>query len=134
MKQRVLILCVGNSCRSQMAEGFLRHWAGTRYEVHSAGTRPSVLNSKAIQVMGEIGIDISQHRSKSVNDFEGQAFDHIVTVCDAAKESCPVFPHIKRILHWNFEDPADAQGSEDSILQVFRRVRDEITTQFKAHF
>src|SRR5262252_5207424 len=126
MKERVLILCTGNSARSQMAEGLLRHATGERFEVQSAGTQPGSVRSEAIAVMKELGIDISGHRSKHVNEFEGQSFDYVLTVCDNAKESCPVFPgHAKRI-HNAFEDPAALQGTEEERLALFRRVRNEI--------
>lgn len=125
-KKRVLILCTGNSARSQMAEGLLRHDAGDHFTVESAGTKPGQVSSEAIAVMKELGIDISGHRSKSVEEFAGQNFDYVLTVCDNAKESCPIFPgHVNR-LHRNFEDPAAVQGSEQERLAVFRRVRDEI--------
>jgi arsenate reductase len=125
-KKRVLILCTGNSARSQMAEGLLRHDAGNRFEVESAGTRPGHVRPEAIAVMKELGIDIAGHRSKHVQEFEDQSFDYVLTVCDNAKESCPAFPgHLNRI-HKGFEDPAALQGTEDERLSLFRRVRDEI--------
>jgi arsenate reductase len=125
-KKRVLILCTGNSARSQMAEGLLREIGGGRFEVESAGIIASFVRPQAIEAMKEIGIDISGHRSKSVEEFSGQNFDYAITVCDNAKESCPVFPgNVKRI-HWSFDDPAEATGSEEEKLAVFRRVRDEI--------
>jgi len=124
--QRVLILCTGNSARSQMAEGLLRHLAGDRFEVHSAGTKPTSVRPEAIAVMREAGIDISTHRSKHVDEFAEMAFDYVLTVCDHARESCPVYPgHTKR-LHRSFEDPAAVQGSEHERLAAFRRVRDQI--------
>ena len=123
---RVLILCTGNSARSQMAEGLLRHDAGNVYEVSSAGTKPSNVRPEAIAVMGEIGIDISGHRSKSVDEFAGQAFDYVITVCDNAKESCPIFPATTKRIHWSLEDPAAVQGSEEERLAEFRRIRDQI--------
>jgi arsenate reductase len=125
-RKRVLILCTGNSARSQMAEGLLRHMAGDNYEVASAGVAPSHLRPEAIKVMGELGIDISGHRSKSVDEFLGQEFDYVITVCDNANEQCPVFPGKTRRIHWSFEDPAAASGDEPTPLAVFRRVRDEI--------
>jgi arsenate reductase len=124
-KPRVLILCTGNSARSQMAEGLLRAMAGERFEVHSAGTHPSQVNPLAIAAMRERGIDISSHRSKSLDEFTGERFDYVITVCDRARESCPVWPGALG-LHWSFDDPAAAAGSEDERLSVFRRVRDEI--------
>jgi len=123
---RVLILCTGNSARSQMAEGLLRHDGGKEYEVFSAGTRPSQVRPEAIQVMQEVGIDISDHRSKSVDEFEGQHFDYVITVCDNAKESCPIFPATTKRLHWSLEDPAAVQGPEQQRLAEFRRVRDQL--------
>jgi arsenate reductase (thioredoxin) len=125
-KKRVLILCTGNSARSQMAEGLLRHDAGDRFEVESAGTKPSAVRPEAIQAMREIGIDISSQRSKSVDEFAGRDFDYVLTVCDNAKEACPVYPGHTNRLHQNFEDPAAVSGSEEERLAVFRRVRDEI--------
>jgi len=125
---RVLILCTGNSARSQMAEGLLRHDGGARFEVFSAGTHPSQVRPEAIQVMREAGIDISGHRSKSVEEFSGQYFDYVITVCDHAKESCPVFPATTQRLHWSLEDPAAVQGSEEQRLAEFRRIRDQLRT------
>lgn len=126
MKQRVLFLCTGNSARSQMAEGLLRHWAGDRFEVFSAGTRPAGLNPNAVTAMAEMGIDIAGRRSKSVEDFADQQFDYVITVCDSAKESCPIFPGAAQRLHYSFQDPAAAQGSAEEQMAVFRRVRDQI--------
>jgi arsenate reductase (thioredoxin) len=125
-KARVLILCTGNSARSQMAEGLLRHLAGGRYEVFSAGTHPSSVRTEAIAAMGELGIDISGHRSKSVEEFRTHAFDYVITVCDNAREGCPVFPGKARRIHWSFEDPAAAVGDEAVRLETFRRIRDQI--------
>jgi arsenate reductase len=125
-KKRILILCTGNSARSQMAEGLVRHDAGDRFEVFSAGTRPSQVRPEAIAVMRELGIDISGHRSKSVDEFAGQSFDYVLTVCDNARESCPFFPVKTAVLHRSFEDPAAFQGSEEERLAGFRRVRDEM--------
>jgi len=125
-KKRVLILCTGNSARSQMAEGLLRHDAGDRFEVFSAGTKPSFVRPEAIAAMRELGIDISGHRSKGVDEFIGQQFDYVLTVCDNANESCPVFPGQTVRIHHSFEDPAEARGASDERLAVFRRVRDEL--------
>lgn len=125
-KKRVLFLCTGNSCRSQMAEGFLRNMAGDRFEVFSAGVKPTQLNLLAIKVMAEVGVDISKHKSKSAMEFIGQQFDYVITVCDNAKQTCPVFPGHYEKLHWSLEDPAEAKGSEEERLVVFRRIRDEI--------
>ena len=130
-QQTVLILCTGNSARSQMAEGLLRHDAGDRFTVESAGTKPSHVRTEAIAVMKELGIDISGHRSKSVEEFARTEFDYVLTVCDNAKESCPVFPGHANRLHKNFEDPAAAEGTEAARLAVFRRVRDEIRDYLK---
>jgi arsenate reductase (thioredoxin) len=131
-KKRVLILCTGNSARSQMAEGLLRRDAGDRFDVASAGTKPGQVRPEAIAVMKELGIDISGHRSKSVDEFSGKSFDYVLTVCDNAKESCPMFPGHANRLHRNFEDPAAVQGSEEHRVAVFRRVRDEIRSYLKA--
>ena len=125
-KKRVLILCTGNSARSQMAEGLLRHDGGGRFEVFSAGVEPSHVRPQAIEAMREIGMDISGHRSKSVDEFAGQEFDYVITVCDNANERCPVFPGKTERIHWSFDDPAAAEGDEAERLAVFRRVRDEI--------
>ena len=129
---RVLILCTGNSARSHMAEGLLRHDAGNVYEVFSAGTKPSHVRPEAIAVMREVGIDISGHRSKSVDEFAGQEFDYVITVCDNAKRSCPVFPAKTKRIHWSIEDPAAARGSGEGVLAVFRRVRDELRARLQA--
>ena len=131
MKERVLILCTGNSARSQMAEGLLRQAAGERFEVESAGTRPGRVRPEAIAVMKELGIDISGHRSKHVDEFEGQPFDYVLTVCDHARESCPVFFGQAKRLHRDFEDPAALQGTEEERLALFRRVRDRIRDYLK---
>jgi arsenate reductase len=125
-KKRVLILCTGNSARSQMAEGLLRHDAGERFKVESAGTKPSFVRPEAIAAMDELGIDISGHRSKSVKEFDGQKFDYVITVCDSARESCPVFFGRAERLHHSFDDPAALDGSEEERLDLFRRVRDEL--------
>jgi arsenate reductase (thioredoxin) len=126
-KKRVLILCTGNSARSQMAEGLLRHDAGDRFEVESAGTKPGTVRPEAIAAMLELGIDISGHRSKSVEEFDGQHFDHVITVCDNAKEACPVFFGQAERLHRSFDDPPPpGEGSDAQRLAIFRRVRDEL--------
>jgi arsenate reductase len=127
-KPRVLILCTGNSARSQMAEGLLRHDAGDRFEVFSAGVSPSEVRSEAIAVMREIGVDLTAHRSKHVNEFHGQSFDYVLTVCDHAREVCPVFPAQTTTLHKSFVDPAacDENSPEAERLALFRQVRDEI--------
>jgi arsenate reductase (thioredoxin) len=125
-KKRVLILCTGNSARSQMAEGLLRYDAGAKFEVESAGTKPSFVRPEAIAVMEEIGIDLREHRSKHVDEFNGQAFDYVITVCDNARESCPVFFGDAQKLHHSFQDPAAVVGSENERLDQFRRVRDQL--------
>ena len=127
-KPKVLFLCTGNSCRSQMAEGFLRHRAGNRMEVASAGTNPVGLNPSAVAVMREVGIDISSQVSKHVDSVADKPFTDVVTVCDSARESCPTFPSETNKLHWSLEDPAQAEGSEEERMAVFRRVRDRIDT------
>ncbi|HKX32784.1 MAG TPA: arsenate reductase ArsC [Blastocatellia bacterium] len=125
--KRVLILCTGNSARSQMAEGLLRHDGGGQFEVSSAGVKPGAVRSEAIRVMNEIGIDISGHHSKSVDEFSGRQFDYIITVCDHARENCPVFPGKAIRIHQSFEDPPPPSADDDEErLAVFRRVRDEI--------
>lgn len=131
MKKRILILCTGNSCRSQMAEGFLKSF-DKNLEVYSAGTKPAdKVNPKAVQVMNEVGIDISNNYPKDVEQFINESFDYVITVCDNAKETCPVFiGKVGKQLHIGFEDPADATGTEEEILAVFRKVRDEIKRDF----
>jgi len=128
---KVLILCTGNSARSQMAEGLLRHDAGQSYQVFSAGTQPSHVRPEAITAMSEIGIDISRHRSKSVDEFAGQEFDCVITVCDNARESCPVFPAGTKRIHWSVEDPAAVTGTEGERLAAFRRIRDELRARLR---
>jgi arsenate reductase len=130
-KKRVLILCTGNSARSQMAEGLLRHDASDRFEVESAGTKPSHVRPEAIAAMKELGIDISSHRSKGVDEFTGQEFDYVLTVCDNAKESCPIFSGRTVTVHHSFDDPAEMKGSQEERLAVFRRVRDELRTYLR---
>lgn len=131
----ILILCTGNSCRSQMAEGFLRSFDAD-LDVHSAGTKPSeTVHPLAVQVMQEKGIDISSHRPTSVEQYLATSFDVVITVCDGAKESCPVFTgRVKKRLHIGFDDPAEAMGSNEEKLKVFRRVRDEIRERFCAWY
>lgn len=130
-KTRVLVVCTGNSARSQMAEGLFREAGGAGYEVFSAGTQPSYVRPEAIAAMREIGIDISGHRSKGVDEFVGQTFDVVVTVCDHARDNCPVFPGAARRIHWSFEDPAAAAGSEEERMAAFRRIRDQIGERVK---
>ena len=126
MKQKVLVLCTANSARSQMAEGLLRQLGGDRFDVLSAGTRPASVRPEAISVMRELGIDISGHRSKGVDEFNGQTFDYVITVCDDANESCPTFPGPAKRIHWGFRDPATVAGSQVDRELAFREVRDEI--------
>jgi arsenate reductase len=131
MRSKVLFLCTGNSCRSQMAEGFLRHLNGERFEAYSAGTQPSRVNPMAIEVMAEKGIDISQHRSKNATEYLGRHFPYIITVCDNAKEHCPIFPGPSIRLHWSLPDPAEAQGTHEEKLAMFRAVRDEVEARIR---
>lgn len=134
LKKRILILCTGNSCRSQMAEGILKSFDGD-IEVHSAGTKPEKkVNPNSITVMKEIGIDISSNKPKNVDKFVNESFDYVITVCDNAREICPVFSgKVKHRLHLGFVDPANAKGTEEQILEEYRDVRDEIKSTFK-HF
>ncbi|MBZ0203114.1 MAG: arsenate reductase ArsC [Ignavibacteria bacterium] len=131
MKAKILVLCTGNSCRSQMAEGFFKSF-DSELDVYSAGTRPEKeVNPYAVEVMKETGIDISAQFPQNVNEFTGDSFDYVITVCDNAKEVCPVFTgEVKNRLHIGFDDPADAIGSKEEILKVYRRVRDEIRSEF----
>ncbi len=126
LKPKVLFLCTQNSCRSQMAEGFLRQLAGDRFEAASAGAEATRVNPDAIRVMKEAGIDISTQRSKDASEFQGQHFTYVVRVCDGAKETCPIFPGALKYRDWGLDDPATAKGTEVERLEVFRRVRDEI--------
>lgn len=130
MKQTVLFLCTGNSARSQMAEGWLRHLAGDRFEVFSAGTHPVGLNPGSVDAMREVGIDIAHHRSKSVTEFTAIPLDYVITVCDRAKETCPVWSGAKHLMHWSFDDPA-AEPDPETRRHVFRHVRDEIALQIR---
>ncbi len=131
MRPTVLFLCTGNSCRSQMAEGWLRRLAGGRFDVLSAGTNPVGVNPQAIAVMEEVGIDISRHRSKHVAELQGRRLHYVITVCDHAQASCPTEPRGDVRIHWGFDDPVHAQGSVPERLRVFRRVRDEIGEQIQ---
>ncbi|MBC8186466.1 arsenate reductase ArsC [candidate division KSB1 bacterium] len=128
-KKKVLFLCTGNSCRSQIAEGYLRHFAGEKFEVLSAGLEPGKVNPNAILVMKEDNVDISSNTSDDINSFIKEKFDYIITVCDNAKENCPYFAGNALRIHWSFEDPADATGSDEEVLAVFREVRDQIKTK-----
>ena len=125
-KARILFVCTHNSARSQMAEGLLRHLAGDRFEAHSAGTEATLVRPLAIRAMGEIGVDISGQESKTLERYLGEPFDFVITVCDEANEACPFFPGATNRLHWSFEDPSRAEGTEEERLAIFRRVRDEI--------
>ena len=131
MKKRILILCTGNSCRSQMAEGFLKDM-DPELEVYSAGTNPSDrVHPRAVEVMSELGVDLSSNRPENVSEYLDQAFDYVITVCGGAKETCPTFQgKVGRNLHIGFDDPADATGTEEEVLYEFRRIRDEIRRDF----
>lgn len=131
MKQRILVLCTANSARSQMAEGLLRDLAGEQMDVASAGTQPSVVNPLAIAAMHERGINISHHRSKHLSEFVDQPWDAVITVCDHAAETCPIFPGAVTRIHWSFPDPAAAEGTDEERLQAFRTVRDAIEARFR---
>ncbi len=133
-KQRVIFICTHNSARSQMAEGLLRHLAGDRYEVYSAGTVATKVNPLAIKAMAEKGIDISRHTSDHIDKYMHINFDYVITVCDHAKETCPYFPTNKIHWHWSLEDPAAAPGNEEERLQKFREIRDRIESFIKTHF
>ena len=131
-RSRVLFLCTHNSARSQMAEGLLRHLAGDRFEAHSAGTEATQVRPLAIRAMDEIGVNISGQESKTLERYLREPFDHVITVCDDANESCPFFPGARNRLHWSFEDPSRAEGSEEERLAVFRLVRDRIRDRVQA--
>jgi arsenate reductase len=130
-RARVLFVCTHNSARSQMAEGLLREMAGDRFDAYSAGTQVTQVRPEAIEVMSEIGIDISAQQSKSVERFVGEPFSWVITVCDRARESCPYFPGAGDTVHWGFDDPSEAKGSEAERLAVYRRVRDEIRDRLR---
>lgn len=132
--KRVLILCTGNSCRSQMAEALWEQLGNGAWESESAGSKPSgSVHPLAIQAMQELGIDISRHMSQSLEQFQEQSFDLVITVCDHAKEACPVFVGAKETLHWPFDDPADARGADEEKMVMFRRVRDEIEERIQTY-
>jgi arsenate reductase len=126
---RVLFLCTGNSCRSQMAEGWARRLLGDRVDVHSAGSKPTAVNPLAVEVMAEAGVDICSHRSKSLEEFQNRPFDLVITLCDGARAACPVFPGRGKHVHKGFPDPAEAEGSDAEVLEVFRKVRDRIRAE-----
>jgi len=130
-KRRVLIVCTHNSARSQMAEGLLRFHAGDRFEAFSAGTEVSFVRPEAISVMAELGIDICRQESKSVEQYLGQPFEWVITVCDDARQACPAFPGAEKGGHWRFDDPSAATGTDEERLAVFRRVRDEINARIR---
>ncbi|MCP4650853.1 MAG: arsenate reductase ArsC [PVC group bacterium] len=131
MKKKVLFLCTGNSCRSQMAEGILRFLDGDDYEAFSAGVNPTDINPLAVRAMAEIDIDITVQRSKSVTEFQDQAFDFVITVCNNAKQSCPILADKHEKIHWDMEDPAEVNGTEEEKMIVFREMRDEIVNRVK---
>lgn len=131
MKKRVLFLCTHNSARSQIAEGLLRKMAGDEFEVFSAGTEQTSVRPLAIDAMREIGIDITGHRSKTLDEFAGENFDYVITVCDRANESCPVFPGTTERIHWSFDDPTAVTGTEEQKLRAFRTVRDAIQQRLR---
>lgn len=130
VKKRVLVLCTANSARSQMSEGLLKHIAGDQFEVFSAGTTPSTLNPYAVLAMAEMGIDIREQYSKSLDEFLDQKFDFVITVCDRAAETCPIFPGPAQRIHWSFPDPAAVEGEHQAKLDAFVQVRDKIKAQF----
>jgi arsenate reductase (thioredoxin) len=131
MKRRVLLLCTGNSSRSQMAEGWLRRLGGEQFDVVSAGTNPVGLNPYAVMVMQEANVDISNHVSERVDPYLEQHFDYVITVCDRAQENCPLFSGATSMLHWSFDDPAKAKGTYEQQLVVFRKIRDEIAERIR---
>ena len=133
MKKRVLFLCTHNSCRSQMAEGIVNHFLGEQFQAYSAGTEATKVNPLAIKILAEIGIDISWHYSKTIDEFNGQAFDHVITLCGSANEQCPLFFGGVRRVHIGFDDPSRTTGTEEEILADFRRVRDEIKERLVAY-
>jgi len=134
MKPKVLFLCTGNSARSQMAEGYLRSVAGERFDVMSAGMEPKGLNPLAVAAMRESGVDISRQRSKDITELLGTPVQYVVTVCSNAREKCPVFPATVKFVHWNLDDPAAVQGTEEEKLAAFRKVRDQIFAHINSEF
>lgn len=135
MKKKILILCTGNSARSQMAEGLLKYITQGEYDIYSAGTKPSIVRQEAIKAMAEIGIDISKNRSKSADEFSNVEIDYVLTVCDNAKETCPYFPAKTQVIHHSFDDPpAIGEAEPETTLKIFRRVRNEIKTYFENEF
>jgi arsenate reductase len=130
-KRRVLFICSHNSARSQMAEGLLRHLAGDRFEAFSAGTEATEVRPQAIRAMAELGIDISGQSSKTLDRYLGEPFEWVITVCDTARQVCPVFPGADQTGHWEFDDPSEATGTDDERMAVYRRVRDEIASRIR---
>ena len=128
---KVLFVCTRNSCRSQMAEGLLRHYGNGEFDVYSAGLKPSHVHPLAINAMAELDIDITNQYSKTVNEFISKEFSYVITVCDNAKEFCPVFPGKHKVLHWSIEDPASISGTEEEMMKVFRKVRQNILENVK---
>ena len=133
-KKKILILCTGNSARSQMAEGLLKHICQNEFEVFSAGTKPSIVRPEAIKVLAEIGIDISRNHSKPLDEFANVKIDFVLTVCDNAKENCPYFQAQTKLIHHSFADPAEVEGDEETRLSAFRRIRDQIQEYLKGNF
>jgi arsenate reductase len=133
-RKKILILCTGNSARSQMAEGLLKHITRNEYEISSAGTKPSFVRLEAVKVLAEIGIDISKNRSKSVDEFINQKIDFVLTVCDSAKEICPYFPAHTTLIHHSFKDPSEVQGNDEIRIGAFRETRDQIQKYLKETF
>lgn len=129
-KKSILILCTGNSARSQMAEGLLKHMCANEYDIYSAGTAPSIVRPEAIKALKELNLDISNNRSKSVNEFANKQIDFVLTVCNNAKQTCPIFPAKTKVFHKSFEDPAEVEGDEETRLKAFKKVRDEINMFF----
>jgi arsenate reductase len=133
-RKKILILCTGNSARSQIAEGLLKHITRNEYEIFSAGTKPSSVRPEAIEVLREVGIDISKNRSKSVDEFTNQKIDFVLTVCDSAREICPYFPAQTKLIHHSFADPAEVQGDEETRIHAFRNARDQIQKYLEDSF
>lgn len=133
-KKSILILCTGNSARSQMAEGLLKHICADKYDIYSAGTEPSIVRPEAIEALKELALDITNNRSKSVEEFADQEMDIVLTVCDNAKETCPTFPATTKVIHKSFEDPASVEGDEETKLKAFKEVRDQINMYFADEF
>ena len=134
MKKKVLLLCTHNSCRSQMAEGIVNHYLGDRFQAYSAGTEATRVNPLAIQALAELGIDISGHRSKTLDEFAGEKFDYVITLCGSANEQCPLFIGGVRRVHIGFDDPSQITGTPEEVLPEFRRVRDEIRVRLEEFF